>query len=464
MIETLALNQATSLREIAQRMAKICLLLGVFLLPLSTYLTNKILIAGIIFVLFSANWKENWELLKLQRTTGYILVLSLMIIVGVFYSGGGLKDTLNGCGRYNKVLYFIFFLPLLTQQHYRDLLINAYVLSCVISVILIMGNLGEQPLINAIDSGFLVGFAGYIVMRKFIDGGNLRWLYGALTLFIGGYLLFYNVERSGVLMFFGAVVTLFWQYFRWRGLLIGATIVFALAGSLYKFNSALQQRVHLGVAEARSYFSPEAKASRTLAVRWGLYSDWKSRKEFSEAAEVNYDKIILPIDINFDLFNVYLSKQGMLAGQRWLFRPFEDIKGSSIGLRLGFMQYSWQEIKKHPWFGNGTGSFRDIYWKTGGPTIDGQYLPHPHNEYILFWFQYGIVGLIIFIFWQITMWRESFTLPKNEQSILQCLLVCFAILGFCNASFTVNPSGNVLMLFSTILLAAKPVDARRGFK
>ena len=267
--DTITVAQAWSWREICYRIAQLLLLVGIFSLPLSSYWTSKILIATMAFVIMSGKWQEKWQIIKAQRTAWCVLALYLIMLIGIFYSGGTLKATLHGFNQYNKILYFIFFLPLCTQQKIRDQIINIYLLSIVISMIMIIGNYGNQPLINAIDGSFLIGFASYIALRKFLDGGSLRWFHGIVFIFMAGYLLFYNIERTGYVVFFGALVTLFWQYFGWRGLLIGGGLIIGLAGSLYGLNPTFKARIDIGAHEARGYFSSEAKASRTLAVRWG---------------------------------------------------------------------------------------------------------------------------------------------------------------------------------------------------
>ncbi len=412
------------------------LLLGVFFLPFGAGFTNTILLAAAGFMLLSGHWREKLELLSRQKTTYWILLFGILMFVGVFYSGGTSKHAWEGLSKYDKILYFVIFLPLLTGSVYRRLLINVFVISVVLSVIF-----GSD--INPIDSSFLIGFTTFILLRRLIDSRKWRWFNSTLFIFLSIYLLFYNIERTGYLIFFGGLGVVFWQIFRWRGLLLGMTLIISLMVSLFWISPVFQDRIKLGYSESVSYLSEKAKMERSIAEYLGLIP-LQDSGIFEEK--------------NTSLFDVYKGKTGLSAQKNWLLNPHAHFRHSSIGLRLGFAQYSWQEIKKHLWLGNGTGSFKDVYLAGGGPKIDVAPLGHPHNEYVLIWFQWGIIGLIVFLMWQLTLWKESFWLPKKEQALLQGLLVCFALLGFCNASLYVNPSGDIFVIMIAILLSSKNSD------
>lgn len=440
------LTQPFSWRLLSFRMAQLLLLYGVILLPTGAGHMNNILIAVAALALLSGQVKEKWAMIRAQRTTAWILLFSFILIASIFYTQGTLKYAIQGLVKYEKILFFIAYLPLLADKNFRDLVLNVFILSALISVVIIMSGLVEpEPLINAIDSAFIVSVVSFVLLRKYLEGGQWRWLYGALFVFVGAYLLLFNVERTGYLLFLGGLGTAFWQTFRWRGLLIGLSLILTLVVGLYSFSPSFQHRLYEGFQEARAYTSDDVKISRSIGVRLGLIAEVYKVPIESDSSINNFPS----------LYNTYLDKQGFIFEKFWFLHPHADIRLSSIGLRLGFMQYSWREIKKHPWFGNGNGSFHDVYWAGGGPTIGDDYLGHPHNEYILILFQFGVVGLMIFLLWQGVMWFESFQLPQQEQYLLQGLLVSFALLGLCNASLFVNPSGVVFVILATLFLAAK---------
>ncbi len=444
MEQTIALAQSGIWRQVNKNLVRLSFLIGIILLPFSTHLMGQVLVAGVMLAFISREWRQKWPVTSAQRTTFWVVIFFGMIFLGVFYSGGTFKSTLNGFFRCSKVLYFIAFFPFMIQKSVRDFILNAFIVSVLVSIVVIVGKFVDEPLVNAIDSSFLVGVCNFFVLRKFFDNNQWRWMYGILFIVISSYLLLYNIERTGYVMFFGGLATFFWQCYRWKGMVAGALLMSSLIGGLYAFSPTFQLRINLAAQEAQRYITNEHKGS-VIAARWAP----------AVVAETQDEHQVLGHAVIGSLFESYQAKQGLLDLRKWFLFPHADIKDSSIGLRLGFVQYSWREIKKHPWIGNGTGSFIDVYRAGGGPGLGEFLLPHPHNEYISVWFQLGLVGLALFLILQWVIWFESFKLPKPEQYMLQGLLVCFALLGFCNASLTVNPSGNLFILMTTLFLASK---------
>jgi len=126
----------------------------------------------------------------------------------------------------------------------------------------------------------------------------------------------------------------------------------------------------------------------------------------------------------------------------------------SVTLRLGFAKYSWKAIKQHFIFGYGTGSFREVYAKTGGPTLGDKLLSHPHNEFLLILFQLGVIGLIVFMFWILFQWFDTARLKPLESRMAQGLILAFSVLSVCNASLYVSASGTVTILLTAVFFAA----------
>ncbi len=452
---TIEYSQAFSWRLLSFRMAQSLLLFAVILLPTGAGFMNDVLIATVVFALLSGQVFEKWKLIHQLRTTQWTLLFSLLLLIGVFYTQGSVKYAWQGFVKYEKILFFIAYFPLLLEKQFRDLLLNIFILSALVSILIIMTGLVEpEPLINAIDSAFIVGVSSFLLLRKSLDAEKGAWIYGVLFAFVAAYLLLYNVERTGYLIFLGGLGIVFWQQFRWRGFVVGLALIVPFVLTLYSFNPSFAHRIDEGLQEARGYVSNEAKTSRAIGKRLGLITEAYKLPEANDFSTQRYPA----------LYDAYLSQYGFLHEEQWFLHPHAEIRLSSIGLRLGFMEYSWREIIKHPILGNGTGSFYDVYWAGGGPTIGDTRLGHPHNEYVLILFQFGAIGLLIFLLWQYALWRDANQLPQAERFYLQGLLVCFALLGLCNASLFVNPSGVVFVILFSVFLAAKKDERERLWK
>jgi hypothetical protein len=450
--DTLEFSQAFSWRLFSYRLAQLFLLYGIILLPTGAGHMNDVLILSAAFSLLSGQVYQKWAMIRDQKLTFWTFVFSLLILISVFYTQGSWKYAWQGFIKYEKILFFMVFFPLFLEKSFRDLALNSFIISAFLSVLIILsGYVQPEPLINAIDSAFIVSVASFLVLRKALDGGPWRWLSILLFIFLGSYLLLFNVERTGYLLFFAGVGIAFWQRFSWRGLWIGFGVILSFLIAFYYLNSTFSHRLSEGYQEANRYLSADARTSRAIGEALGLISFAYKEPEIEQYRGLSFPSF----------YKTYRSKHGLRSEDQWFLHPHADIRLSSIGLRLGFIKYSWREIKKHPWLGNGNGSFRDVYWAGGGPTIADDYLGHPHNEYVLIVFQFGFLGLLIFLFWQLCIWTESFRLPQAEQCYLQGLVLCFALLGLCNASLFVNPSGVVFVILYTIFLASKPYQRGR---
>jgi len=77
---------------------------------------------------------------------------------------------------------------------------------------------------------------------------------------------------------------------------------------------------------------------------------------------------------------------------------FQDSRNTSVGLRLSYAINSFEIIKMNPFFGTGTGGFKENY-KTinekNTPTLEST--KNPHNMYTFVLVEQGLVGLWIFL-------------------------------------------------------------------
>ncbi len=90
---------------------------------------------------------------------------------------------------------------------------------------------------------------------------------------------------------------------------------------------------------------------------------------------------------------------------------------SSIGLRLEFYTNSLKLIKKSPFIGTGTGSFQTAYSDLVKGTRFNQ-SDNPHNDYLMVGVQFGLVGILILLWFFITQWWRAGFFQKNESTLL----------------------------------------------
>lgn len=99
---------------------------------------------------------------------------------------------------------------------------------------------------------------------------------------------------------------------------------------------------------------------------------------------------------------------------------------SSTSSRFMIWRSATAILKDHPFFGIGPGNFQDTYlaYQQFFPPYLEWAVPQPHNLYLAFWLQTGIIGLIGFL-WLVTSWlRDSlrYVCQKQQAPLMKALV------------------------------------------
>jgi len=107
---------------------------------------------------------------------------------------------------------------------------------------------------------------------------------------------------------------------------------------------------------------------------------------------------------------------------------------SSIGARRYFWATTWTAIQDAPWVGYGTGSYRGII---GGAFNNSAVCDigcmHPHQQYLMYWLEFGLIGLCIFVGALLSIAIYHFRQARFHALALPVLLV------FCMSGFVETP-------------------------
>ena len=97
------------------------------------------------------------------------------------------------------------------------------------------------------------------------------------------------------------------------------------------------------------------------------------------------------------------------------FQTFLDSPRSSLESRLMIWQSAWTIIKDHSLIGIGPGMFQKYYldYQAKFPPYLEWAVPQPHNIFLAFWLQTGLLGLIGFI-WLLFRFFESVTPNRSD--------------------------------------------------
>jgi len=148
------------------------------------------------------------------------------------------------------------------------------------------------------------------------------------------------------------------------------------------------------------------------------------------------------------------------------FRHLLDFSYASFQSRLMIWQSAWEIIKDHPFKGIGLGMFQKYYLEYQvkfKPYLEWA-VPHPHNLFLAFWLQAGLLGLIGFCWLLI-----SFFKLKNlsfEIIILKGTMLYFLVHGLVDTTYWKN---DLAVLFWLVVglawaLQAKSQNSEELFK
>jgi O-antigen ligase len=130
-------------------------------------------------------------------------------------------------------------------------------------------------------------------------------------------------------------------------------------------------------------------------------------------------------------------------------------------MRAQFFRNSIHLIKQKPLVGYGTGSFKNEYFKTFGYPAWGPVKPgQPNNSYFVITVQLGVVGLILYLLFLLSLWRDSIH-PDHKTSANEVMLVGFTI-GCLTESFVRLSVGGFFFVFLISLILITKNNAKKS--
>lgn len=357
-----------------------------------------------ISFLLSGHWKEKARLLKHPLI---VMAIAIFIweIISVLYSAGSWQESLNIALKYNKMFIvwcMVYFINGNIKRFYS--VMAALIAGCVLNLLAIYVNYFFLPPDYAIAfvranwpsaqghgqfALFTLILAFSFLVASGIKSIPKHWRY---TLFVTGFLalvaeIFLNSSRTGYVMEFTILFCLLLQARRlwpFLGILTAIAIIF---GGAYFISPIFKQRVDVAVQDFAQYHSGE---SNTTSGGYRLYFYTTS-------------------------LNIMLQNPANLI------------------------------------FGHGAGSYEQVTntyideLKHKNPNFTYEKFPNPHNQYILFLFENGIIGLLIFLAFLYTIWRYARKLPFLWKNVAWVALIGMMVNMLFNSAFMDFPTAIIFM-------------------
>ena len=133
----------------------------------------------------------------------------------------------------------------------------------------------------------------------------------------------------------------------------------------------------------------------------------------------------------------------------------EGNDATSQGYRLDYWHQSIKSIAQAPLIGHGAGSWRQEYIRLGGDEPNPP--SNPHQQFLLWWVEAGLVGLAFMGLIFVALWRDSRLLEEPAQGAMQATWAIILMVSLFNCPFYGAGMGEFfLIIFACLLALGKP--------
>jgi len=362
----------------SKQFAFIFLLLTFFAMPISTAATNILMGLALITWLISGELRQQFEGLMRNPVAKAILGLFVLICIGSLYSSGSLEDIVFQLMKYAKLLFILPAMALLQEEKCRISAKKAFSMAMLLTLILSLVSV-IWPL--SFVKGTVNGLSDNHYVFKDHIAQNLLMSFFVLLMLVRGQIE--AVPRKKFGFFAIAILAMIDILFFVQGrtgyvslaLNILVFIIFMVDGSRQKIAWLLAAFLTVYVA---IHFSPILKGRIEMAV-----------KEYEN-------------------------------------RDLNDF--SSIGQRVEFTKKSIELIKERPIFGFGTGSYSKEFCRVAETQEwceAGKF--HPHNQFMAFGVQLGLVGIIAYLGVMVIIARQAMQFRLTEKTIALGILATLIV-------------------------------------
>jgi O-antigen ligase len=373
-----------------------------FLLPLTVFGGNVVVVLIVVLWLISGNYKNKINEIFSNKLMISSIVFFSLHVIGLIWT----EDLKWGLHIVHKMWYFLLLYPILFTivkkkyiKYYITSFLFAITLTEVVSYLVWFEILppfknatviNPTPFMSHVSYNPILAFAIYLVMNQTFFNSKLSkplfllYSFFAVTMSIN---MFITGGRSGQVMFFVMITILIIQFFSKQkvkallGILILIPGIFFIA---YQTSSLFEERVDLAT---------------------------------------------------YNIIN------------------YSDNKGSSAGLRITISLNSWSVMKENLLFGIGTGDFPNEYRKIN--QINTPQLPvttNPHNMYTLIGMQLGLVGLIsMFSIFYLQIKRSLVTSNKFIRDVGLVLPILFLVIMWSDSYLLGHYTTLLFVFFSSFL-------------
>ncbi len=162
---------------------------------------------------------------------------------------------------------------------------------------------------------------------------------------------------------------------------------------------------------------------------------------------------------------VFISKGSRLVEsiQKLVVYKQEALKSTDLNVAVDVRSEMYRKtlvlIAEKPFLGRGAGGQEAelIRMSSQGVTQNERYIfANPHNEYLTWTVQVGVLGLVVFLYWLMTVWRQALKVEDSfDRAIMVGWLLIFTLGSFFNSFLLDFSEGYTTALLTAVLVAIK---------
>jgi len=381
----------------------------IFFMPISTALMNLFLYLALILIALNKNFIQNIKISWKNNASKSSILFFLFVILGSLWSIGSIEDIFEGISTYKKFIFVFLTLPFLIDRKNNELLINAFFVSMALILCLV-----------------------YLIFLDIMQPINVQ-LYEGITFHLSESGGFKTHIITNILFAFFSFISIhrFFDSSNARYLLLG---ILAFYYSIFINDGTTGQILSLSLLSVLIIQRYRYKATLILPiVLLGIIAYGASNN-------------------NTSIYNAINKIQTGLED----FESRTAVK--SVDVRLAMLTNGLIIIKENPWIGTGTGSINQSH-------IDNlDKLPpifehrskttNPHSEYLSIAIQYGLIGLLLYLFLIYKLFEYTKKLPNDfYKNSAQGLLILILLGSLGTSIITDSGEGHFVMLFIALLFA-----------
>ena len=388
-----------------ERATRVLTVLTGFSIPLSTSFSE--ITTGLFMLCWvsSGNLKAKWNVIRGNVVALLSLAMFGLLLAGMTWSGESWSAAGRCVLKYREFVYLPMFLVVFRDARLRKISISAYMLAAII-----LQGLTYYEKLTGADFGIASTTVDYVVAKDRI----IHSLMMAFLVYLTAVRFAETIKTPA-----GSVRLKRWLY---------AGII---ALSLYNILGMVQGRTgYVLLAALSSLFLIERMGRRGVAfaaVLLGLAA-WSG---------LNFSSMIS-------------ERVGLTVLQ--LENQFGTERKHSPDPRMEFFANTAQLIRRHPFMGTGTGSFRSEYARLVAGT-DDKATSDPHNEYLHLATQLGIPGAAFFALLLGVQWFAAARLRPPECHVGRGVVLTIAVGSLFNSLILSITGGLIYSYFSAIAFA-----------